>query len=420
MKPGKFANELRNNAAIKTFKKAMKETANPTISRFQVWDTNSLKTLLVENNVQIRGSANTPHEILVRICDEVFGPEEEDDDDDDDDEAEEGYDEKHSSSSHMTSQYDSCGKASSTIGGNKERIQRMNSSLTFEDLAKLNKAAIRIQRIFVASRKRKYEQRFDSHMNNQDIDYGERDDSGYDYEENQPQHLSESIQNKEQDEEGGYSHEFRYSENINLEDIEEETWSIHKTDKPLPNGQSPNYRHNATASYDDKDHELDDELNTAWRKPSWKFAKKYEAENRPHKSGKDMKTYGWKQVTLGRHCTMGGCGEQLDLWNEGATSEFSQFGSGITNYFKVNEFVSSVAKLLLFKNMSGAHYDTVFLLRYWVIIGLLGHWIIGLLGYWVIGLSVSKMVLLDNADSFLYSYSRITHQHFSSIFWVRV
>ena len=47
-----------------------------------------------------------------------------------------------------------------------------------------------------------------------------------------------------------------------------------------------------------------------------------------------MAKYNWKKTTLGRHCYAGGCGEQLDLWDEGRTSEFSQFGSGITNYFK--------------------------------------------------------------------------------------
>ena len=31
---------------------------------------------------------------------------------------------------------------------------------------------------------------------------------------------------------------------------------------------------------------------------------------------------------------IGGCGEQLDLWDEGQVSEFGQFGPGITNYFK--------------------------------------------------------------------------------------
>ena len=44
-----------------------------------------------------------------------------------------------------------------------------------------------------------------------------------------------------------------------------------------------------------------------------------------------MRGYDWTTVTLGRHCHAGGCGEQLDLWNEGRTSEFSQFGM----YFKV-------------------------------------------------------------------------------------
>ena len=81
--------------------------------------------------------------------------------------------------------------------------------------------------------------------------------------------------------------------------------------------------------------DYDEEVEVEWRKPSWKFAKRFEAANRPHRSGKRMDQYDWTKVTSGRHCYAGGCGEQLDLWNEGRTSEFSQFGSGITNYFKV-------------------------------------------------------------------------------------
>jgi hypothetical protein len=81
---------------------------------------------------------------------------------------------------------------------------------------------------------------------------------------------------------------------------------------------------------------LEEELETKWIKPSWKLAKQFEAENRPHRSGKGMRPYEWRTVTLGRHCTVGGCGEQLDLWDEGQMSEFAQFGSGITNYFKVS------------------------------------------------------------------------------------
>jgi len=80
---------------------------------------------------------------------------------------------------------------------------------------------------------------------------------------------------------------------------------------------------------------LDDEISIGWRKPSWKYAKKYEASVRPHRAGKSMQKYDWRKVTLGRHCVAGGCGEQFDLWNEGKTSEFGQFGSGVTNYFKV-------------------------------------------------------------------------------------
>ncbi len=81
--------------------------------------------------------------------------------------------------------------------------------------------------------------------------------------------------------------------------------------------------------------DYDEETEVAWRKPSWKFAKKFEAMNRSHQSGKQMAPYNSSKVTLGRHCYAGGCWEQLDLWNEGRTSKFSQFGSGVTNYFKV-------------------------------------------------------------------------------------
>jgi hypothetical protein len=39
-------------------------------------------------------------------------------------------------------------------------------------------------------------------------------------------------------------------------------------------------------------------------------------------------------TTTGRHCTMGYCGEQCDLWQEGQVSEFGKYGPGISNYFK--------------------------------------------------------------------------------------
>ena len=102
---------------------------------------------------------------------------------------------------------------------------------------------------------------------------------------------------------------------------------------PPPPGR---YRHHSMLkriNAQGDDHE--EEIEVEWRKPSWKFAKKFESSSRPHRTGKQMEPYSWTSVTLGRHCYAGGCGEQLDLWNEGRTSEFSQFGSGITNYFKV-------------------------------------------------------------------------------------
>lgn len=93
-------------------------------------------------------------------------------------------------------------------------------------------------------------------------------------------------------------------------------------------------RHSMLRRINEQGDDYDEEIEVEWRKPSWKFAKRFEAASRPHRAGKGMNKYNWKKITLGRHCFAGGCGEQLDLWNEGRTSEFSQFGSGITNYFK--------------------------------------------------------------------------------------
>ena len=72
-----------------------------------------------------------------------------------------------------------------------------------------------------------------------------------------------------------------------------------------------------------------------WRPPSWEYAKAYINYIHPRKPGVGGKM-GEYEVgsSTGRHCVMGGCGEQLDLWDEGQVSEFGQFGPGITNYFK--------------------------------------------------------------------------------------
>ena len=85
---------------------------------------------------------------------------------------------------------------------------------------------------------------------------------------------------------------------------------------------------NDSSNDDDSD---DEELDVEWRKPSYRYAKRHDASSRPNRDGNP---YNWRKITLGRHCTYAGCGEQLDLWDEGTTSELSQYGSGITNYFK--------------------------------------------------------------------------------------
>ena len=313
-----------HNSAINTLKNAMKEAANPTVSRFYQWDSNSMKALLVENNVQIRGSANASHETLVRICDEVFGPFEEEDDDDEYYYNEEGGNGK---------------EDRERSGGGKGGLSHLNQSFTFEDLTKMNWAATRIQKLFISSRKKMYEKMYSS-PNEYYCYYDDEQEGNYHDEEHQyycddTSHPSVPII-KEGEEEIYYEHaplqEVPLDKNYEEEDIE---------GKGLPSMKVMSYADGQSYSLEDglSSHEslgeLDEELDTVWRKPSWKFAKKFEAENRPHKSGKAMEKYSWKEVTLGRHCTMGGCGEQLDLWNEGATSEFSQFGSGITNYFKV-------------------------------------------------------------------------------------
>ena len=93
--------------------------------------------------------------------------------------------------------------------------------------------------------------------------------------------------------------------------------------------------------------ELDEEIEMEWKKPSWRYAKRIESRNQPRRAGAPMEPYNWKTTTLGRHCMFGGCGEQLDLWDEGQISEFAQFGSGVTNYFKVILPVSNFVSIFV-------------------------------------------------------------------------
>jgi hypothetical protein len=68
------------------------------------------------------------------------------------------------------------------------------------------------------------------------------------------------------------------------------------------------------------------------------------------------------RTTTGRHCPLGGLGEQFDLWEEGHVSEFGAYGPGVTNYFKFMKWcfwlftiLTVMALPVLVLNTSGAY-----------------------------------------------------------------
>jgi len=244
---------LRQNA-----RQVVDDARNHYISPYDEWSSGELRELLVQYKIPIRDSANASHEMLVRICDTVFGEE---------------------------------------IAESEKDSRRQ---YTFDEVVTMDAAVRLIQKVFLirkAAKRQKYHRRY----NHQD-EYMD-----HDCEEGTDQSLE------------GYSR----------------------------GGGDDSFRHQSMLRrINEQGDDYDQELEVEWRKPSWKFAKKFETANRPHRSGKKMAPYDWTRATLGRHCYSGGCGEQLDLWNEGRTSEFSQFGSGITNYFKFLKWCSWVMSIL--------------------------------------------------------------------------
>jgi hypothetical protein len=75
-------------------------------------------------------------------------------------------------------------------------------------------------------------------------------------------------------------------------------------------------------------------LDIPWTPPDVDKAKLFANYLQPRKGGKGGEFYDLYEAHTGRHCCLGGCGEQFDLWKEGKVSEFSIYGSGVTNYFK--------------------------------------------------------------------------------------
>lgn len=238
------------------------------LSPYEEWTSDELRTLLIRHKISIRDSANATHDLLVRICDEVFGEE----------------------------------------IAESERDSIDSRQLSLEDIVVMEMAAKTIQKAYF---RRKSMQR---------------------------SHSSDYVYNKEY-----MDYEFDDLEVGDFSGFASLGQSLSSLASYESNNPNPTkYRHHSMIRKIIKEgDDYDEEIEVEWRKPSWKLAKLHERMVRPHRSGKKMPMYDWKSMTLGRHCFAGGCGEQLDLWNEGRTSEFSQFGSGITNYFKVSigEFI---------------------------------------------------------------------------------
>ena len=259
-------NSLRQNA-----QNVVAEARTSYVSPYEEWTSDELRDLLVMYKIPIRDSANATHEMLVRICDEVFGEE----------------------------------------IAEAERDTIESRRLSLEDVVVMERAARMIQKAYFrrkSSMKSQssfhYDEEYMDYDYFDDVDLGDETDSNF-----------SSV---------GHSHKSHEG---------------FQNDK-VPSGYPQRQRHHSTLRrINEQGDDYDEEIEVEWRKPSWKFAKRHERMVRPHRSGKRLTPYDWKKVTLGRQCFAGGCGEQLDLWNEGRTSEFSQFGSGITNYFKVRVVV---------------------------------------------------------------------------------
>ena len=82
-----------------------------------------------------------------------------------------------------------------------------------------------------------------------------------------------------------------------------------------------------------------------WTPPDWKQAEKFANFNQPRKGGNGGTRFELLNTTSGRHCYIDGCGEQFDVWAEGKVSEFSIYGSGVTNYFKFIKWMGWVLLL---------------------------------------------------------------------------
>jgi hypothetical protein len=244
----------------KEVKATTKAMAKPDRSRFHSWSTAGLRELLVYNGIEVRGANRAPHEFIVGVCDQVF----------------EGME-----------------------------MPPPPPTRTFEEMALMNTAALRIQHLFTRIQAAKIEAAY--RVAN---------------EERNRRLMSHGVQPSLTESDRGSVSGRRQSTADHQDAAEASMMSHCDNHKGVGNVTKLNRK------------QQEDELSVPWKQPSVRYAKRYYRHNHPHHAGDPTRPYDYKTTTLGRHCVIGGCGEQLDLWDEGQVSEFGQFGSGVTNYFK--------------------------------------------------------------------------------------
>lgn len=302
-----------------------------TISPYESWTSGELCDLLVRHNFQIRDSARDEHETLVQICEAIFG-----------------YDEE--------------------FAEEERRITNQGKRrMSIEEVDRMDNAAAVIQKAFIRRKSQvgfgnsideaeysKLRDFDDDYNNDYDHDYHDDYDYAYAYAYDCEEGYIPSEYDECTDIESSIASAITvsststskstaaYKKEQKQHNHEAKTKAKSKTKKqhrePHRKGKkrhpSKLRQNSMLRRINEQGDGYDDEIEVAWRKPSWKFAKRFETTSHPHKPWK-MEKYDWRTASLGRHCHSNGCGEQLDLWNEGRNSEFSQYGSGITNYFKV-------------------------------------------------------------------------------------
>jgi hypothetical protein len=291
-----FVSTVMVDFAQKT-KQTIQSLAQPrTISPLETWDDDSLRYLLAQKNIVVRGTSYTPHEVLVRLCEELY--------------LNTHWPVTNESNHSLSSEQQQPNQEQQIQNTHKYYGHTPDSTgfplqFTVQDITKMEIAVRRIQQFF-----------FQRQM----------------VKNCQAQQRKENRHKKRTQ-----AHQIKPS-NITFRSPKAAKINQKNTDKKQKEVEIQQ-SHSGSDYYDPDDDDDMDEIEVLWRKPSWKRAKMVEAESRPHHAGEHMKKYDWRTATTGRHCVFGGCGEQLDLWDEGQLSEFTQFGSGITNYFKVSSTV---------------------------------------------------------------------------------